>query len=53
MEKQSKPDVNYGAGSHSEMCAICRHFQPPAACDRVEGMIAPGAWCKLFSKEAA
>lgn len=46
--KLSKDAVDYGPGTRREHCAICRHFQPPHACERVEGTIDPTAWCEEF-----
>ena len=34
-------------------CAQCTHFQPPAACQVVQGTIVPNGWCKLFAPKSA
>jgi hypothetical protein len=33
-------------------CAICRFFQPPHACQLVDGNISPNGWCSFFSKKS-
>jgi uncharacterized protein len=48
-----KWEVRYSWGRESEHCSICRHFSPPDSCNRVEGPIAPEAWCSLFKKSLA
>jgi hypothetical protein len=36
-------------GNH---CAICAQFQPPNACQVVEGVIDPNGWCIAFAPKA-
>lgn len=35
------------------MCARCQHFQPPAACEKVQGVIAPQGCCNFFDPPKA
>jgi hypothetical protein len=52
-EKQSKESVNYtdDARDRDEQCKYCEYFRPPMACQKVEGHIARGGWCKLFEEK--
>jgi hypothetical protein len=36
----------------TQSCANCRLFIPPDACQQVEGVISPNAWCRIWSKTA-
>jgi len=47
--KVSKKEANYSAGLPSAHCSICRHFEPPHACEIVRGEIDPDLWCRYFS----
>ena len=47
-KKVSKRLAHYGGGMKQSHCSICRHFEPPDACEYVEGVINPQAWCKFF-----
>ncbi|NJL08872.1 MAG: high potential iron sulfur protein [Methylacidiphilales bacterium] len=35
-----------------QRCDNCRMFVAPAACQVVEGTIAPSGWCRLYAKKA-
>ena len=48
--KRTKESVNYSKGNEKEHCGICKHFQPPWACEKVSGHIVPAYWCRLFTK---
>ena len=48
--KRTQASVNYSKGTRAEHCGICRHFQPPHACELVAGHIVPAWWCRLFHK---
>ena len=50
MPKQSKDAVDYSAASDNPKttCGRCVHFEAPDGCEKVEGKIAVGGWCKLF-----
>ncbi len=50
-QKLSKQDAAYQdtpKGDH--LCSGCTQFQPPNACNVVEGDINPRGWCKLFEE---
>jgi len=32
-----------------QRCDNCANWQPPAACKRVDGAIAPSGWCVLYT----
>ena len=51
--KKAKSAVRYGNGSMTERCGICRHFEPPHACEEVAGHIDSTAWCELFKRKPA
>lgn len=44
----SKDAADYGAGSKTEHCGICVHFESPASCEIVDGKIRAGARCREF-----
>lgn len=46
-EKQPQKAVSYGKSAGADRCAGCPHFLG-AACELVEGEIAPNGWCKLY-----
>jgi hypothetical protein len=47
--KLSKQDAGYqDAPKDDHLCAGCTQFQPPKACNVVDGEISPHGWCKLF-----
>lgn len=49
--KVSKASVRYADASNDEYeCRRCAHFERPGSCERVEGVIKPGGWCKLWTK---
>jgi hypothetical protein len=48
MAKEAKQSANYGPGHPGAHCGICRHFEPPHACEIVAGRIVKSAWCKHF-----
>jgi hypothetical protein len=49
--KAQKGEVGYeDPAQGSNHCSQCAHFVLPTACERVEGAIAPGAWCQLWTK---
>jgi hypothetical protein len=50
-QKLSKQDAGYqDKPKNDQRCAGCTLFQPPSACNVVEGEINPQGWCKLFEK---
>jgi hypothetical protein len=49
--KRSKSEVDYEPiAKGPDQCRDCKHFDSPRGCEAVEGLISPGAWCKLFSR---
>ncbi|WP_227356559.1 high-potential iron-sulfur protein [Haladaptatus salinisoli] len=55
--KASKAQVNYrNRPKGDQRCSNCRFYDPPengdgaGTCSRVEGEIAPDAWCNVYSK---
>lgn len=50
--KITKSAANYSPVSDNPKtkCSGCAHFQKPNGCSKVEGSIAPGGWCKYWSK---
>lgn len=51
-EKIEKSAVDYGPGHpRGDRCAVCRHFEPPHACEIVAGEIGAGMWCKRFERQ--
>ena len=53
--KISKDAAHYEDEAHGpEHCALCTYFEriAPRHCARVEGIIDPGGWCKLFEKKS-
>ncbi len=52
--KVSQAAVSYqDSPKGSASCANCRLFEPPNACQVVDGTISPNGWCKIWSKKAA
>lgn len=50
-KKQSKSAVAYehpAEGMHH--CSECTHFRKPNQCVKVQGIIQPEDWCKLFKE---
>ena len=47
-KKLMKFAVDYGRGSMRDHCGVCHHFVKPDSCTKVQGMIEPTGWCKLF-----
>ncbi len=39
--------------NNGQSCGACVHFQPPGACQLVDGAISPQGWCSLFSGSRA
>lgn len=35
-------------GTPQEHCGKCEHFQAPATCNKVQGPVVPGGWCRFF-----
>lgn len=33
-------------------CSLCAQFQPPNACNLVDGKISPSGWCAAFAPKA-
>ncbi len=50
-KKISKATAGYQGGMNKSHCAICRHFEPPDACEYVAGTINPQAWCRFFEPD--
>jgi hypothetical protein len=36
----------------NDRCEVCANFQPPSACQFVQGEISPKGWCQLFSAKS-
>ncbi len=52
--KLSKAEVQYEhPAAKSDHCGICRHYEPPTACEVVSGLIRPEDWCDHFSGSRA
>lgn len=54
MVKISKESARYTPiAKGDDYCRDCRHFEvlAPKHCEAVEGLIAAGGWCKLFSRK--
>lgn len=49
-QKLTKEEVDYSRGMGTRRCFLCRHFEPPHACELVEGRIQPDMWCKKFER---
>lgn len=48
--KFPKGQVDYGPGHNDgDHCGICRHFEPPNACEIVRGLIRSADWCREFA----
>ena len=51
--KVTKSTVSYqDKPKDNQHCDACNFFQPPNACQTVEGEISPQGWCSLFTKKA-
>ena len=51
--KQSQADVQYVAKAPAaDKCSGCALFQPPDACQGVEGKISPDGWCGMYTPKA-
>jgi hypothetical protein len=57
LEKKDKDSVEYsGTGHKDSHCGpvkewpggVCTHFEKPRSCDKVEGVISPRGWCRLW-----
>ena len=50
--KISQATANYqDTPKGDQRCEGCANFQPPNACEFVEGHISPNGWCQLFVKK--
>ncbi len=49
--KETKAEAGYSHGKPNAHCGICKHFEPPHACEIVSGHIEPDMWCKYFSRK--
>lgn len=49
---KAQSEVNYREGTPTESCAGCAFFEPPEACAQVEGVVAPGGLCDLYTPGA-
>ena len=48
--KMTKKQVSYqDTPKGTQQCDKCKLFQPPNACESVEGEISPQGWCNAFS----
>lgn len=48
-DKYLKSEVNYQSPAEGmDECRDCEHYQVPLRCTKVQGMILPDAWCKLW-----
>ena len=51
--KQKQADVQYQSSPKgADKCSGCAMFQPPDACQGVEGPISPDGWCSIYSPKA-
>ncbi len=51
--KQKQADVQYqGSPKGADKCGGCAMFQPPDACQGVEGKISPEGWCSMYTPKA-
>lgn len=51
--KQKQADVQYVAKAPAaDKCSACAMFQPPDACQGVEGKISPDGWCSMYTPKA-
>lgn len=50
-KKLSKARAGYSGGMTKAHCALCRHFEPPNACEYIAGHIDPQAWCRYFERK--
>jgi len=51
-QKTSQANVKYqGTPMGDQRCGLCMKFQPPNACNAVEGDISPSGWCQLFASK--
>lgn len=51
--KTSQKDAKYQDKPQGESkCGNCMLFQPPDACQAVDGKVSPEGWCSLYSKKA-
>ena len=50
-DKISKTAADYENPAHGDdKCQGCKHFESATRhCELVKGIIAPGAWCQLYS----
>ena len=50
--KETKAQAQYqDKPSNGQMCAACAFFVTPASCQKVEGTVQPGGWCKNFQQK--
>ncbi|HQT64843.1 MAG: hypothetical protein B7Z75_08225 [Acidocella sp. 20-57-95] len=51
--KAAQSTVGYQAKpNNGQQCSTCTQFVAPNACQIVDGVIAPDAWCQLYSPKA-
>jgi hypothetical protein len=50
--KVSQQAVKYQDKPKGEQhCDNCLHFEPPSACQTVDGTISPQGWCMIYAKK--
>ena len=51
--KMTKAVVAYqDSPKGDQQCSNCSQFQPPNACNFVDGDISPTAWCKIWAAKS-
>ncbi len=51
--KVSKTAVSYqDSPKGDQQCSNCAQFQPPKACNFVDGDISPSGWCQIWAKKS-
>jgi hypothetical protein len=49
--KMAQTQVAYqGSPKDDHDCSNCKLFQPPNACQLVDGVVSPKGWCKIWVK---
>ena len=53
-DKKTQAEVEYEpvATMTEHLCEVCDHFRLPMGCLKVEGLISPLGWCRLWANQA-
>jgi anaerobic selenocysteine-containing dehydrogenase len=52
-KKFSQQKAHYQSTPKSgQRCQVCSLWQPPTACQQVEGPVSPAGWCMLFAPKS-